>query len=177
MKEKDLAASLLPGQVMLERIQKLRDSELVAGEDYVKSGKGVFYSPAGVERLAEIVRLSGSAGTLHQSPQTATVQGTADDIGHVAAEGPQSTQTLPPAQELIEGMLEVLPKKTVRVVKVFATNPKFLHAQATDCDEAMLTVRVQNNKNFAPGMEMEVVKGIGGVWDYVGFLPRARGRW
>jgi len=164
VKEKDLAGSLLPGHVMLERIQKVRDSELVDGVDYIRTAKGVHYSPAGVERLAELIRLAGEKDM------------PAPDVSK-EDKGPEAIQTLPPDRELIEGLLGDLPKKKVRVLKVFPTNPKYLHAQATSPDATLLTVRVRSNKNFAPGMEMEVVKGIGGVWDYAGFMPRARGRW
>lgn len=164
VKEHDLAAGLLPGEKMLVQIQKLRDSTLVEGEDFVKKGHEVLYAVAGVEHLAELLRV---AGTTEKNAGK----------GKDKTEAPAGNQALPPAQELMEGVLAVLLKKKVRVVKVFATNPQYLHGMTLDGKDCLLTVRVRSNKNFLPGMEMDVLRGMGGVWDYCGPLPRARGRW
>jgi hypothetical protein len=167
VKERDLAAGLLPGEAMLEQIRKLRDSTLVEGEDFVKNGREVLYSVAGVEHLAELLRVE-------ESPAK---NGRDAGEGKDRDEAPAGNQALPQAQELMEGVLAVLPKKKVRVVKVFATNPQYLHGMTMDGKDGLLTVRVRSNKNFLPGMEVDVLRGMGGVWDYCGPLPRARGRW
>lgn len=167
VREKDLAAGLLPGEVMLARVQKLRAENLKEGHDFVKVGKVICYSTAGVEKLAELIRLDAGS----------QVNGTDGTHGTNDKDGPGAGVALPAGQELMEGVLAVLPKKRVRVVKVFATNPQYLHAMTVDGKDGLLTVRVRDNRHFLPGMEMDVMKSVGGVWDYVGHLPRARGRW
>jgi hypothetical protein len=167
VREVNLAAGLLPGKAMLATVQRLREESLTVGQDYIKNGRSVLYSAAGVERMAALMRRSVGAGA----------DGGYEDKGQMAPGAPEVSQGLQPSQELMEQVLEVLPKRSVRVVKIFAANPHYLHAVTSDEKAILLTVRVRDNRNFMPGMEMEVLKSVGGVWDFVGHLPRSRGRW
>jgi hypothetical protein len=150
VKEQVVAESLLPGPKMRNRIAEVRDTLLVAGQDFVKKGKDVLYSAGGVERLADLLR----------------------------GEAMPKKDAADEKRAAIEAAMEELPRARVKVTRVFATNTKFLHAEMVGVTtNTSVTVRVRENKNFMPGMEMDVLRGVGGVWDYVGYLPRARGRW
>lgn len=149
VREQDLAESLLPGPSMSYRIQELRRKMLHAGQDFIKRGNAVLYSAAGVERLAELLR--GEAISKKDGDRE--------------------------KREIVEAAVMELPRLRVRVTRIFPTNPRYLHAEAMDKTNLSVTVRVRDNRNFMPGMKLDVLRSLGGVWDYVGYLPRARGRW
>ena len=152
MREQDVAATLLPGETLRERLMDVRAKYLKEGRDYVAlPQRGVMYSKDGVKALAQALRLDeGNEGGV----------GASDGSGAAVA--------------MIQAIPDVILKKEVRVVKVFLGNRRYLHAE--DDKGTLLTVRVRDNELFLPGMEMEVLKD-GAVWDYVGPMPRARGRW
>ena len=152
MREQDVAATLLPGETLRERLMDVRAKYLKEGRDYVAlPQRGVMYSKDGVKALAQALRLDeGNEGGV----------GASDGSGAAVA--------------MIQAIPDVILKKEVRVVKVFLGNRRYLHAE--DDKVTLLTVRVRDNELFLPGMEMEVLKD-GAVWDYVGPMPRARGRW
>jgi len=152
MREQDVAATLLPGETLRERLMDVRAKYLKEGRDYVAlPRRGVMYSKDGVKALAQALRLDeGNEGGV----------GASDGSGAAVA--------------MIQAIPDVILKKEVRVVKVFLGNRRYLHAE--DDKGTLLTVRVRDNELFLPGMEMEVLKD-GAVWDYVGPMPRARGRW
>jgi hypothetical protein len=67
----------------------------------------------------------------------------------------------------------------VRVTRVYPTKRTHCHFMEVEMDGAVVTVRVQNASRFLPGMEIErkdLVEAHGCL-DYVGRLPRERGRW
>lgn len=71
------------------------------------------------------------------------------------------------------------PRQSVRVAKV-PPNPRLLFCVPEDggaTSTAQFLVRVKTNENFMAGMTMEVISAGDGVWQYVGRLPRRKGRW
>ena len=155
--ERALAEALLPGETMLKRVGEFRLANLKKGLDWIDDGATVLYSEQAAKKALAALKVLPPAPA---SDRPATGQRSASkNVKDILL-----AITTPPL------------KVRARIVKVFATNPRFLHATG-EKGAACITVRVRDNVNFLPGMEMDVTAGAGGVWDYVGPLPRARGRW
>jgi len=142
--------------VARKRIVALRRRALHEGRDWIVRGWQVCFTHSGIERL----RTHFSDLGLHPNLET-------DSADKVAAEEPA-----PPA-----GPLE---RKTLRVVRLFP-NRRLLWASPGDTPAAAgaagLLVRVKDNTNFMAGMTFKAVHHSRSGWQFVGRLPRSKGKW
>lgn len=76
-----------------------------------------------------------------------------------------------PSVPVVTRGLSTPSRVTLRVLNVPTANTCVLV-----CDGDRLC-RVGTNKNFTPGMEIEAWSIPDGGYEYVGYLPRSRGRW
>lgn len=70
------------------------------------------------------------------------------------------------------------PVEPVRlIVRKVCRNPRMMLAVARASDEATVVVRVKDNSAFMLGMVFDAVPVEDGTFQFVGRLPRSRGRW
>ncbi len=148
--EKDLANNLLPGSVMLERVRQARE-KLVDGTDYVTTPEGILYSKDGMKKLLALLKVDEPE---KNAPKVSATSAT---------------------QTLLKGLAKTPEKKRVTKLSPYQGNRKYLKAVDVDGGQEV-TVHVKDNVNFTHDMTIEVIKGFAGVWDYVGPMPRSRGR-
>lgn len=150
--EKDLAGKVMPGAVMLEKVRKARE-KLTEGVDFINSTVGVMFSVDGVKKLTEAMKL--------------------EDPGKKAQATIKKTETV--AQTLMNSVLQSPDKKSATKLMPFTGNRKYLKGFDAETGQEM-TIHVRDNVNFTRDMTIEVVRGFAGSWDYLGPMPRARGR-
>lgn len=155
--ERDVAASIMPGDTMLETVRKMRQENLFEGEDFRIVRSGVEYSPDGIKKTLALIHV-----TAPESP----IEGT--DIPPDAE--PDPAKKTPPAG---------VPAVPASVLKVWPNNPHYLLAKLSGAE---ITICVKEARNFIPGMEIpgEHLKRRGQfsqIYDFVGRCPRGRGRW
>lgn len=69
------------------------------------------------------------------------------------------------------------PRRMMVVVRV-AVNHRLLWCYVkSDAKRAQVLVRVRDNKDFMPGMELEAIDAGFNQWQYAGRMPRRKGRW
>lgn len=153
--EKALAEGLLPGTVMLERVRQLRE-KLIEGQDFLSSKIGVMYSKTGIKKMAELLKVD--------TPEKSEVTENRSQITDY-------TETL----NFLKALSTPPEKKRVSKLRPFKGNKKYLSAEEVQTGFC-LTVHVRDNTHFTLDMIIEVVKGHVGVWDYLGPMPRERGR-
>lgn len=138
-----------------KRISVVRRRAMHEGRDWVVRDWQVVFTHAGIERLRSHLR------DLTLYPNTET-----------AAEESVAEEPLPQP-----GPLE---RKKLRVVRVFP-NPRLLWATGADdavtAGAAGVVVRVKENTNFMAGMTFEAVHHPRSGWQFVGRLPRSKGKW
>ena len=124
----------------------LRWKHLTDGAHYIKTGRRIVYSPAGVEKLAGVLR--NGAEQTKSLPTNAVSE-------------------IPPSEELIE---------------TFTVRRKAHNSRVLECltdDARIVVVRVRDNRNFLPGMEVTAIPygDLKNVFEFVGAYPRYRGKY
>lgn len=69
------------------------------------------------------------------------------------------------------------PRDILRVLRVPVTNKKLLLCARPDGKPGEVPVRVRDNSNFRPGMDVPALLGAPNFWQHYGRLPRRLGRW
>ena len=151
--EKDLSKGLLTGATMLERVRLARE-KLTDGIDFIHSDLGVMYSREGVKKMVDFLKIEQE-----KEPKDAT---------------PQPTKNT--AETLLKNVSRKLEKRKVSKLSPYPGNRKYMGAVDVQTGDK-INVHVRDNVNFTSEMVIEVVQGFGGAWDYVGPMPRSRGRW
>jgi hypothetical protein len=135
-----------------EMVREWRAEHLYEGDDWDMVAREIRYSPAGLEKLREILKK-----TLPDGVRT-------PDISRGQLLLPARAASLAPAD--------------ARVARVFCGNRKYM---AAEMKGRPVTIRVHDNRNFLPGMTIQArdlaPAGGGTLWDFVGRSPRGRGRW
>ena len=148
--EADVAARL---GLTREDMRELRVEHLYQDEDWVKIGREIHYSEDGIEKLRQILKKNAPDGV---------------KLGDIA---PMSTKAAPEAPDAPMVILDAV------VTKIYPKNPQFLEALLGG---QPITVRVNNNANFLPGMiiqSRQLAMKRPQLFDFIGRCPRARGRW
>ena len=136
-----------------EDMRDLRVEHLYQDEDWVKIGRGIHYSEDGIEKLRQILKKNAPDGV---------------KLGDIAILSTKAAPDVPDAPTVI---LDAV------VTKIYRKNPQFLEALLGG---QPITVRVNNNANFIPGMVMQsrqLAMKKPQLFDFIGRCPRARGRW
>ncbi len=148
--EEDVAAKL---GVPREAVREMRVENLYQEEDWELVGGEVRYSESGMTKLGDILK-KNAPGRVRRGDLAL------GRVGHGAGEKNAAT-----------GILDAV------VTRVFKTNPGFMEAELGG---QVVTVRVRSNLNFLEGMiipSRELLMKNTRLFDFVGRLPRQRGRW
>lgn len=136
-----------------KRIASLRRRGLREGEHWISHAQGIVYTVAGLQRLRDYL---GSLGEL--TPPT---------------KEPSALASEPPAPV-------GPPEKMKVIIAKLYPNTRLMLAVAegsTPEKPVQVLVRVRDNRNFMPGMKVPVVHDPrNSSWQFVGRLPRRRGR-
>jgi hypothetical protein len=99
-------------------------------------------------------------------------EGVADDSG--GRESENGTESQDEGNQAAP-VADVLPlESVVKVVKIFEKNRRLLRGELAD--GSMVRVRVKDNVNFVPGMEIPCIHQSLDLWCLNGRLPQARGK-
>jgi hypothetical protein len=147
----------------------MRGEHLVEGDDWTVQNRRVMITESGMEKLLEAVGISRP----EQNPVLPESQ------NEQQPDQPQPS----PAEALPQNRQEVLsPPKPTEVTLIIAKPPPrnryIIEAVPKDGGE-MVRVRVHDNQNFLPGMEIEARpdEAYSDVFVLIGRCPRYRGRW
>lgn len=142
--------------VSRDRLRLLREEHMTENTHFIRRRNAVVLTETGMELLNTLLPITTPAAQPPQAP----AEKSPDPAPFAAPTGPA-------------------PRVSVRVVKV-PPNPRLLFCVAAEVETgtaAQFLVRVKTNENFMAGMSMEVISAGEGVWQYVGRLPRRKGRW
>jgi len=142
--------------VSRDRLRLLREEHMTENTHFIRRRNAVVLTETGMSLLNTLLPIAPTALALLEAP----VEKSPDPTPFAAPPGPA-------------------PRVSVRVVKV-PPNPRLLFCVAAEVEagtSAKFLVRVKTNENFMAGMVMEVISAGEGVWQYVGRLPRRKGRW
>jgi hypothetical protein len=140
--------------VSRDRLRQFRKDHMTENVHYIRRGNAVVLTETGM-RLPSYEKITAEPAPLAPSPFPAV------EVAPFA----------PPAGPA--------PRIEVRVVKV-PPNPRLLFcvpAGPIVATAAQCLVRVKTNENFMAGMSFEVISAGEGIWQYIGRLPRRKGRW
>lgn len=136
-----------------ECVRELRVENLYQEEDWALLGGVIRYSRSGMKRLEDLLK-KNAPGQVRWGDLS---------LGRVGRRvGEKNAAT---------GILDAV------VTRVFKTNPGFMEAELGG---QVVTVRVRSNLNFLEGMiipSRELLMKNTRLFDFVGRLPRQRGRW
>jgi hypothetical protein len=144
--------------VSRKRVSTLRRRSMNEGDEWIVYRQQVVYTLKGIQALRDRL-LSLGLVTLDGSPKVAT-------------------PAAPEAPRVPAGPPERAKAKITRIYP----NVRLMAAQIIAQDGAhaprQITVKVRENTNFMPGMQVEVVYDAAAAsWQFTGRLPRSRGRW
>jgi len=147
-----------------ENMRDLRVEHLYQDEDWAKIGREIHYSEDGIEKLRQILKKNAPDGV---------------KLGDIAI---LSTKVAPPFAQGVSGGRPEAPDAPgvildAVVTKIYQKNPQFLEALLGG---QPITVRVNNNANFLPGMVIQsrqLAMKNPRLFDFIGRCPRVRGRW
>jgi hypothetical protein len=151
--EREMAEQILAGEVTREKAAELRKKHLRPGKDWVRTARGVFLTVTAAEALRGMM----APGTELPASVLTT-----------AAEAPT---------EPVRSRDAARPEMEFKVTRVYPLNPRYMEGTQ---GEHQIRIRVRSTINFVTGMALpaaEMRDAGNGLWDYVGRLPRARGRW
>lgn len=141
-----------------EAVREMRIMHLAQGDDWMKLGREIHYSDAGVKKLIKTIKKNAPDGANYCDLT----------LPKIKAEPPMGVYLA----DLPDG-----PVLDAIVVRIYEKNPHYLEAKLGSRD---IQVRVRNNQNFVAGMVIEsrqLVMANERVFDYIGRCPRVRGRW
>ncbi|MDD8011882.1 MAG: hypothetical protein PHX05_00190 [Acidobacteriota bacterium] len=131
-----------------ETIRRIRTENGFGAEEYGMARRQIRYSQKGIEKIINILAMSNA-------------QEAKSILGSITQVPPEAAPDLPAV-----------------VKRVFLKNGRFMEATLNGEE---IIIRVRNNQNFLPGMQIERAQlqqpPGGNMWDFVGRLPRGRGRW
>lgn len=138
-----------------ERVRALRLAHLAADE-WSTRGNAVVLTASGLEKISFYAAREAGPVSSPLAEQSEAVAATGGGVA-VAPGAPEVARVL---------------------VKKLCQNPRMMLARRIgDAVEfPALLVRVKDNANFMPGMEIEVIDCGNGLWQFRGRLPRSRGR-
>lgn len=145
--------------VSRERLRLLREEHMTENTHFIRRRNAVVLTETGMELLNTLLPIAAQVAD-QPAPAEVPVEKSPGATPFAAPHGPA-------------------PRVSVRVVKV-PPNPRLLFCVASEIEagtSAQFLVRVKTNENFMAGMVMEVISAGEGVWQYVGRLPRRKGRW
>ena len=134
-------------------VKKIRETELREGEDFKKTGAGVLLSRDGLDTLLGALRLRGADVPLDDDFDEECIEWGANGAKNSGARLPQ----------------------VLTVLKAYPLNSKRLLA-LTRAGEQVL-VRVRDNKNFRPSMQLTAMPVEPGKYTLVGRCPRRAGKY
>jgi len=150
VKEEDVANRL---GIKRDQVRELRADNLFQDEDFGKVGREICYTEAALNKIREILKKTAPAGV---------------KLGDLA---PMKALTPPPPGNAPTVILEAV------VTRIYPDNPKYMEALLGG---QTITIHVNKNTNFLPGMVIESRRlrmKNPRVFDFDGRCPRARGRW
>jgi len=137
-----------------ETVVKLRADNLSPGKDFAQIGREICYVPSGIEKIRLVLK------------KTAAPPGvTLGDVTLLNIK-PGTTDTDQPTV-----ILDAV------VTKIYPHNPQYLEALLGG---QTITIRVNHNANFIPGMiipSRALTRKNAQSFTFVGRCPRARGKW
>lgn len=153
--------------VARDRLRVLREEHMVENTHYIRRRNAVVLTETGMELITRLLDLSPA------SPPRTTEPAPIDRpiSPEKKSPAPSPAPFAPPVGPA--------PRVNVRVTKV-PPNRRLLFCTPSAIQEgtsAQFLVRVKTNENFMAGMTMDVISAGSGTYQYVGRLPRRKGRW
>lgn len=166
--------------VTRELVREKRAKLLAEGVGYARAGREILITQAGFDALTEAFGLVKKEAP--ECSQTGTEIGggkfrytdsqTAQKWQDFDPENGAPEKNKAPVTPVIERPIAVL------IVITVPRNPKMVLAIKKEAQETSdpIRVRVRDNKNFVPRMELKARETASGVFELVGRCPRYRGR-
>ena len=159
-----------------ETVVKLRADNLSPGKDFAQIGREICYAPSGIEKIRVILKKSAAApdaqGAIGDKPPGVT-------LGDVALLNikPGAAPLRPDATAGQAGSDQPAVIPDAVVTKIYPHNPQYLEALLGG---QTITIRVNHNANFIPGMiipSRTLTRKNAQSFTFVRRCPRARGKW
>jgi hypothetical protein len=158
--------------VSRDRLRQFRKDHMTENVHYIRRGNAVVLTETGMRLATDRLAPPASEPTAEeQLPSYEKITAEPAPLAPSPFPAVEVAPFAPPAGPA--------PRIEVRVVKV-PPNPRLLFcvpAGPIVATAAQCLVRVKTNENFMAGMSFEVISAGEGIWQYIGRLPRRKGRW
>lgn len=175
-------------------LASMRREHLKEDTDWVKDGKKIVITKAGLARVTEILGLNGAEvpslgvtndpASQHSDNGGSTPPGAAAGFADYEAgrvvDLDRALEEVPPASiNSVVGALSAPEPEPVTLVVTSKRPPRNSHIVEAKLGEQLVRVRVKDNANFLPGMEIRARQDedYADMFVLVGRTPRYKGRW
>lgn len=164
----------------VEKIRQIREVDLYEKEDWIKSGREIFYTEEGKAKFLKIIsdKFENRPNLTQDEPIKEIAP--SDDLTSSDEPNPltlnESGVSFEQVSESFEESIEFTSSKPVPLtVSARCLNPRLIIATANNGD--LVRVRVRDSQNFQKGMSLTAKQIQADLYELVGRCPRFKGRW